>query len=240
MNHFGTDDSEYSIIFTSGATSSIKLVAECFEYDPKIPEVSKSINSKNLNAGAFVYLHDNHTSVLGMRDVALSRSADVIDISRNELINITKETESPNNQKNGVLKDCDIIERALFVYPAQCNFSGYKYPLKWVENVNQGILNKFTEEKIDKVFYEWAVLLDAAAFVSTNKLDLFFHKPDFVSISFYKIFGFPTGLGALLVKNSSANILNNKIYYGGGTVEIAMSKQNYHVKRDILHERYSN
>ena len=40
---------------------------------------------------------------------------------------------------------------------------------------------------------------------------------DFVVLSFYKIFGFPTGLGALLVRKSSAPILH-KIYYGGGSV----------------------
>ena len=41
----------------------------------------------------------------------------------------------------------------------------------------------------------WFTVLDAAAFVSTAPLDLGVHKPDFVTLSFYKMFGFPTGLG---------------------------------------------
>ena len=46
----------------------------------------------------------------------------------------------------------------------------------------------------------WDVLLDTAAFVPTNKLNLNVVKPDYVCISFYKIFGYPTGVGALLIK----------------------------------------
>lgn len=42
------------------------------------------------------------------------------------------------------------------------------------------------------------VLLDAAKFASTNRLDLRKHPADFVCLSFYKLFGYPTGLGMLL------------------------------------------
>lgn len=48
--------------------------------------------------------------------------------------------------------------------------------------------------------HKWKVLLDAAAFVPTQPLDLSVYPADFVSISFYKMLGFPTGLGALLVR----------------------------------------
>ena len=46
------------------------------------------------------------------------------------------------------------------------------------------------------------VLLDAAALVGTAALDLRITQPDFVCLSFYKMFGFPCGLGALLVKRT--------------------------------------
>jgi molybdenum cofactor sulfurtransferase len=48
---------------------------------------------------------------------------------------------------------------------------------------------------------KWMILLDAAALVSSASLDLSQYQPDFVTLSFYKIFGFPTGIGALIVKN---------------------------------------
>jgi molybdenum cofactor sulfurtransferase len=67
-------------------------------------------------------------------------------------------------------------------------------------------------------------LLDAAALVSTTELDLSNTStaPDFVALSFYKIFGFPN-LGALLVKRSSAKVLMNRKFFGGGTVEMVIS-----------------
>lgn len=82
----------------------------------------------------------------------------------------------------------------------------------------------------------WYTLLDAACYASTNQLDLHQHHPDFISISFYKIFGYPTGLGALLVKRSSETLLT-KTYFGGGTVLMALSAQNLMIPKPVLHEQ---
>ncbi|KAF8412741.1 hypothetical protein HHK36_000710 [Tetracentron sinense] len=48
---------------------------------------------------------------------------------------------------------------------------------------------------------DWKVLIDAAKGCATQPPDLASFPADFVVISFYKIFGYPTGLGALLVRN---------------------------------------
>ena len=40
--------------------------------------------------------------------------------------------------------------------------------------------------------------MDAAAFVPTTPLDLSAVRPDFVSLSSYKLFRYPTGVGALV------------------------------------------
>jgi molybdenum cofactor sulfurtransferase len=37
------------------------------------------------------------------------------------------------------------------------------------------------------------------------------------ALSYYKIFGYPSGLGALLVRRGASQILRRK-YFGGGTV----------------------
>ena len=58
-------------------------------------------------------------------------------------------------------------------------------------------------------------------------------------LSFYKMFGYPTGIGALLVKNDSANVLQ-KVYYGGGTVDVSLSSEMFHVKRQSLHQRFED
>lgn len=108
-------------------------------------------------------------------------------------------------------------ENSLAVFPAQCNFSGFKYPLSWIRRIQQGhlqglnamnqffihvvsraqmesIKNECQRENCEKRVRNWFVLLDAAAYVSTSALNLDVVKPDFVAVSFYKIFGFPTGI----------------------------------------------
>mmetsp|Transcript_26223 Transcript_26223/g.73513 ORF Transcript_26223/g.73513 Transcript_26223/m.73513 type:complete len:633 (-) Transcript_26223:588-2486(-) len=65
---------------------------------------------------------------------------------------------------------------------------------------------------------EWFTLVDAAKACGTCPPDLAEHSPDFVVLSFYKIFGYPTGIGALLIHKRAAGILRRR-YFGGGTVE---------------------
>jgi selenocysteine lyase/cysteine desulfurase len=56
--------------------------------------------------------------------------------------------------------------------------------------------------------------------VSTSRLDLNVVRPEFVSISFYKMFGYPTGVGCLLVRNSAIPKLHRP-WFAGGTVNFA-------------------
>jgi len=93
----------------------------------------------------------------------------------------------------------------LFAFPAQSNFSSVQHPLAWIEEAHK---------------YGWDVLLDAAAFVPTSKLDLSLVKPDFVPISFYKMFGYPTGLGALVARREALAKLHRP-WFAGGTITVA-------------------
>ena len=93
----------------------------------------------------------------------------------------------------------------LFAYPAQSNFSGVKHPLEWIA---------LAQER------GWDVIVDSAAFVPTSRLDLSAWKPDFVPISFYKMFGYPTGIGALLARRPALARLERP-WFSGGTVVAA-------------------
>lgn len=197
----------------------MKIIAECFKFV-----------GKNGKFGNFVYLQDNHTSVLGMRDLVSEKGAKIHHLKHNDTFKIFNSAN--NNMTEDNPRDCDTQSNSLFVYSAQCNFSGFKYPLNWIEKAQQGLLNTIS----DNIKSNWFVLLDAAAFVGTNQLDLSIYKPDFVVMSFYKMFGYPTGIGALIIKNSSAQVLN-KVYYGGGTVNMALSTKNFHIKKNNLHQR---
>ncbi|KAH0405465.1 hypothetical protein KCU89_g40, partial [Aureobasidium melanogenum] len=80
---------------------------------------------------------------------------------------------------------------------------------------------------------ETYTLLDAAALASTSFLDLSdtATSPDFVAVSFYKIFGYPQ-LGALIVQRRSARPLLSRRYFGGGTVDmVTTSSEGWHVKK---------
>ena len=90
----------------------------------------------------------------------------------------------------------------LFAFPAQSNFSGVQHPLGWVAEAQER---------------GWDVLLDAAAFVPTNRLDLATVRPDYVALSFYKMFGHPTGVGALLARRSALEKLHRP-WFAGGTI----------------------
>ena len=93
----------------------------------------------------------------------------------------------------------------LLAYPAQSNFSGVQHSLEWIARAQER---------------GWDVLLDAAAFVPTNRLDLGRWHPDFVPISFYKIFGYPTGVGALIARKAALRKLHRP-WFAGGTITVA-------------------
>ena len=105
---------------------------------------------------------------------------------------------------------------SLFAFPAQSNFSGVRHPLDWVEAAQAR---------------GYRVLLDAAAYLPTSRLSLAETPADFVALSFYKIFGYPTGVGALVVRREALALLRRS-YFGGGTVQF-VSVQN---RRARLHD----
>ncbi|CAK1598736.1 unnamed protein product [Parnassius mnemosyne] len=225
LNHFHTDPSKYSVVFTSGATQSLKLTVEAFDF--------ASNTNDGLDCGSFVYLNENHTSVLGLREIAEDKNVDVINISHENFLKSIKHTDTTTKPMVKDKTDGNI----LLTYPALSNFNGFKYPIDCIQNIKNGCLNRYLMKHLCKVNCNWYVLLDAASFVPSNNLDLSQTQPDFVCMSFYKIFGYPTGLGALLIKNTSGDVLCKKRYFGGGTVDIVLSNENFHVKRKILHER---
>jgi selenocysteine lyase/cysteine desulfurase len=92
---------------------------------------------------------------------------------------------------------------SLFAFPAQSNFSGVRHPLAWVRRAQSR---------------GYRVLLDAASFAPSARLDLHDVPADFVALSFYKIFGYPTGIGALVARRDALAELRRR-YFGGGTVE---------------------
>ncbi len=143
---------------------------------------------------------DNHNSVNGIREFAKKKGSEFL--------------YSPLNIRSLKLDERELIQNLdnhqdkknkLFAFPAQSNVSGVKHSLDYV---------KLAQSK------GWDVLLDVAAFVPSNRLDLQEVHPDFASVSFYKIFGYPTGLGCLLLKKEKFGKLL-KPWYAGGTISLS-------------------
>jgi selenocysteine lyase/cysteine desulfurase len=78
---------------------------------------------------------------------------------------------------------------------------------------------------------DWDVLLDVAAFAPTNTLDLGRWKADFVPISFYKMFGYPTGIGALIARRQALAKLHRP-WFAGGTITVASVQGEKHYMAD--------
>ncbi|XP_064790583.1 molybdenum cofactor sulfurase-like isoform X1 [Oncorhynchus masou masou] len=217
LQHFNTSPDEYSVIFTSGSTAALKLVAESFPWRP--PTAAEP-------ASQFCYLTDNHTSVVGIRGVISALGVVSLPVSPEEIEARAKDVD----QSEG--SSCQTPH--LFCYPAQSNFSGRKYPLGYVRGIQARQLYPACDSK-----GRWFVLLDAASFASCSPLDLQEHSANFVPFSFYKMFGFPTGLGALLVRNDTAALLR-KTYFGGGTAAAYLAGDNYYVPASNMSSRFED
>ncbi|MEI8132191.1 MAG: aminotransferase class V-fold PLP-dependent enzyme [Leptolinea sp.] len=148
----------------------------------------------------YLLTFDNHNSVNGIREFARSKGA-VIQYAAV----LPPEMRIEEEKLNQYLDSASACGNNLFAFPAQSNFSGVQHSLDWIEKAHQK---------------GWDVLLDVAAFVPTNKLDLSKVHPDFVSLSFYKLFGYPTGVGALLAHRSMLPKLHRP-WFAGGTITVA-------------------
>ncbi len=156
----------------------------------------------------FLLPFDNHNSVNGIREFACARGAAV------EYVPLTvPELRIDDETTESRLGHADRGARNLFAFPAQSNFSGVQHPLDLVRRARA---------------HGWDVLLDAAAFVPTNRLDLTEVQPDFVTISFYKMFGYPTGVGCLLVRNDAIARMQRP-WFAGGTVNFATVQGRHHI-----------
>ncbi|KIH92093.1 molybdenum cofactor sulfurase [Sporothrix brasiliensis 5110] len=103
-------------------------------------------------------------------------------------------------------------DRGLFAYPAQSNFSGVRHSLDWIAAAQRR---------------GYDVLLDAAAYLPTSRLDLSRVHPDFVLVSWYKLFGYPTGVGCLVARREALGRLDRP-WFSGGTIRAVSVGLHWH------------
>ncbi|MCX7706705.1 MAG: aminotransferase class V-fold PLP-dependent enzyme [Anaerolineae bacterium] len=148
----------------------------------------------------YLLTFDNHNSVNGIREFARRKGARFT-----YLPVVQPELRIDLAALDAYLDLAQPDRNNLFAFPAQSNFTGVQHPLELIAAARAR---------------GWDVLVDAAAFVPTNTLDLARWLPDFVPLSFYKMFGYPTGIGCLLARKSALEKLVRP-WYAGGTITIS-------------------
>ena len=219
-NTFGNPHSTNptSLAATRYVNSARAYVLQYFNADPAEYDVIFTANASGAlkivgeaypfhKGDQYLLTFDNHNSVNGIREFAHSKGAQVTYIPL-----ALPDMRVDEGMLGQFLEKARPGGNNLFAYPAQSNFSSVKHPLAWIEKAHAK---------------GWDVLLDAAAFAPTNPLDLAKWKPDFVPLSFYKIFGYPSGLGVLLVRRQALRKLQRP-WFAGGTITVASVQGDKH------------
>jgi len=160
--------------------------------------------------GVYLLGFDNHNSVNGIREFAARKGAAVSYVPVREADLRLDET-----QVRAALRGAGDGAAKLFAYPAQSNFSGVQHPLEWVAEARE---------------LGWDVILDCAAYAPTNPVDAHAVGADFIPISFYKLFGYPTGSGCLIARRETLAKLRRP-WFAGGTITLASVQEGewYHL-----------
>jgi selenocysteine lyase/cysteine desulfurase len=147
---------------------------------------------------------DNHNSMNGAREYARRAGAPV------RVLPLDRELRLRDAEQG--LVDEAAHGGGLFALPAQSNFSGVRHPLALVTRARA---------------LGFHVLLDVAAYTPSHSLSLRACPADFAVLSFYKLFGYPTGLGALVARRDALALLRRP-WFAGGTVEYVSVAANVH------------
>ncbi|KAK4038867.1 molybdenum cofactor sulfurase [Parachaetomium inaequale] len=215
LAHLNASPAEYTVIFTANATGAARLVGEAYPFR---------------RGTRFVLTADNHNSINGLRKFGVARGARTtyIPLQKPDLRVDDADVISALTSKSGFLRrlppscrsmlrgsDPEPRHNGLFAYPAQSNFTGVRHPLSWIRLAQQR---------------GYHVLLDAAAYLPTSTVDLSEVKPDFVLVSWYKLFGYPTGVGCLIARRDTLECLRaRRPWFSGGTIQAATASVPWHM-----------
>jgi selenocysteine lyase/cysteine desulfurase len=201
-------DSEPSRASTEIIDATRRRVLRFFDVDESTHDVCFTANTSAAiklvaesyafsSEAACVLSADNHNSVNGIREYAGRAGA--------RIRYIPLDGELRLFDADVLLAEQSLDGGGLVAFPAQSNFSGVQHPLDLVTKARA---------------LGFDVLLDAAAFVPSHALSLRRCPADFVAISFYKLFGYPTGIGALVARREALARLRRP-WFAGGTVVYA-------------------
>ena len=244
LEHFSAPPDEYAAIFTANASAACRIVAEAYPFGPRSRLVLTYDNHNSVNGirefarirGAVTEYVPFSSGDLRVSDEVVAAALDrpgpqsAAAIARAIRSGVApwaargrrarrqrslgrKWAQDPHRSVTGLTGGPPQRRRGLFAYPAQSNFTGVQHPLRWIETAHTN---------------GYDVLLDAAAFAPANRLDLSVVKPDFVPVSWYKVFGYPTGVGCLIARREALARLWRP-WFSGGTINAVSIQGDWHV-----------
>src|SRR5688572_11502275 len=148
---------------------------------------------------------DNHNSINGIREYARRPGADVRYLPLDGELRM-RDPEVAIAQTPG---------GGLFAFPAQSNFSGVRHPLSLIRIARERGLD---------------VMLDIAAFAPSHPVNLREVPADFAALSFYKLFGYPTGVGVLVARREALAKLRRPWFAGGTVTYAAVAFETHHLR----------
>jgi len=250
--HFNASPDEYAVIFTPNATGACRLVGEAYPFGPRTrllltPDNHNSVNGVREFArarGAVIEYLPFGSPDLRVADGAvraalarrrpgpagaawrMTRSGAAPWAGRGlrarrqrSMGRSMSQAHAPGDPATpglpGPLPPPPQGRRraGLLAFPAQSNVTGVQHPLDWIELAHAS---------------GYDVLLDAAAYVPANRLDLAEVRPDFVPVSWYKVFGYPTGVGCLIARRQALARLWRP-WFSGGTIYAVSVRGDWHV-----------
>ncbi|KAF9506597.1 hypothetical protein BS47DRAFT_1262223, partial [Hydnum rufescens UP504] len=195
-----------SVLSSRFAHEARSAILEFFDADPEQYSVvftSNCSNALRLVGESYPYTSgssrivlpvDAHNSVNGLREFAIAAGADTVYIPMDQDVPSALASLPP------------LSAPGLFVLTGQSNLTGIKGDLCFLRTA-----------KLEG----YDTLLDAAALAPTSRISIssFESSVDAMTISLYKMVGFPTGLGALIAKKEFLMRLRKR-WFSGGSVRI--------------------
>ncbi|KAJ7453357.1 methyltransferase type 11 [Mycena galericulata] len=167
----------------------------------------------------YILLCDSHTSVHGIREFAARNGAHTHYIPSTPTGGFDDTTA-----RKIMSRHCSDTTPNLFVMTAQSNISNTKNPLSAIEYAAS---------------LGYDTVLDAAAWAPASNISLTDCPVDAMAVSFYKMFGYPTGVGALIAKKSFLRRLKRP-WLAGGAVEVFQVPATSYTRAHELHEQFED
>ncbi|KAF9649497.1 PLP-dependent transferase [Thelephora ganbajun] len=172
--------------------------------------------------GTYVLGADSHNSLHGIREFSYKAGSHVVYIESTSQGGLNEPyaksvlmTHRPRSKGDA---------KALFALTGTSNISNSKNPLSLIQYASS---------------LGYSTLLDAAALAPHSIISLWETPVDAMAVSFYKMFGFPTGIGALVVKKSFLSQLKRP-WFSGGNVNVVQVPGKLVTRSHELHEQFED